>query len=443
MAVAAVLGMLAGVAAVPAVAAAGIAAGADELALILNAPAPSGVARGYTTQLSGTIRYAGPTSTGQVVGATVRITTNQANTVVRIFVGTVPTACAGPATTLTCALPAISRGAGSTSFFTEVQAKTLGSMTVTATVEPPTPDNAADNTMTRYLSVLDGPQWKSPMSFRPPASVQQNLLSRPRPYQCLNFQKIEDGYSKELTWDYYAVAIDRLPKPPGSSFPYLPGTFFNYIRTHLTWGSAGDGWSGSLVDPKQATFQPMSRRYATSYYLADPARDDNWFTGAPQNSVLALNLGNGLDQAAVVTAQYSNTSTSRSWTFYTLFGTCQASVIGYHPVSGVRQFGLNLVGVGEDATYIFWTRGADQISNLGHWALRDSVYAGGHNTWLSLQARVNAFVNGNGGLSTIIGHTVGRVDWYPVCYEYWRPTLAWVDEPGVPIRDENKCAGGG
>jgi hypothetical protein len=257
-------------------------------------------------------------------------------------------------------------------------------------------------------------------------------------------QKIEDAYAREVNWDYYPIAIDRFPIQPGTTQPFLPAGFFSYVRQHLTSGTAANGWNGSLVDPQYSRFQPLSRRLASSYYAAHPARDDTWFTGSPVNSALGLDLGNGMDLAAIVTSEYSNSpsATSRWWTFYTLYGTCQIAV-GYHPVSGARRFGMDRVGVGEDITHIFWTRGADQISNAGHWALRGSVYAGAHNAWLSLQLRVNDFVNRNGGLSAIIGHTVVRVDWTSVCFEYWRPTVAWVDEPGRPVRDENKCGGGG
>jgi hypothetical protein len=165
----------------------------------------------------------------------------------------------------------------------------------------------------------------------------------------------------------------------------------------------------------------------------DPAdsktRNDSalWFSEAPLTAVMRFHLAvlvagglGGEDNADVICAEHA----ADHW----IFSTVPTPKDGNHPVSGNRQFGFATLGAGKSLSSVyqksgisfdnadkdalfFFTRGADRVTNVVHQIGSDTVFAGGHACWQSLQQKVMSWINANGGEATIPGFVSQRWDW--------------------------------
>jgi hypothetical protein len=103
----------------------------------------------------------------------------------------------------------------------------------------------------------------------------------------------------------------------------------------------------------------------------------------------------------------------------------------FHPVSGNRQFGCYMIaGPSIDGTpyggMFIYTRAADRVSGSPLNAqLSGKIFGGGHQTWVSFQARLANYVNAVGGKAAIVPPHSTRYAWAAFAKKH-KPTVDWV-----------------
>jgi len=172
-----------------------------------------------------------------------------------------------------------------------------------------------------------------------------------------------------------------------------------------------------FVDPGRARFSP--------YSAADAAR---WNSNNPVGAMLQNDLGRdwGIfnpEDGSVLCSSYSDTH----WIFSTVFTLADQ----FHPVSGNRQFGCYMIaGPSIDGTpyggMFIYTRAADRVSGSPLNAqLSGKIFGGGHQTWVSFQARLANYVNAVGGKAAIVPPHSTRYAWAAFAKKH-KPTVDWV-----------------
>ncbi|KQW01526.1 hypothetical protein ASC87_14400 [Rhizobacter sp. Root1221] len=188
-----------------------------------------------------------------------------------------------------------------------------------------------------------------------PASVVNEINARGFSLQTI------DAAVGDLNLDFYKVDITRFPS--GWDGPKLLQHFMRNINQY--------------IDTRNTEFTPFSDQDAQRLASANPL-----------GTVFRLNIL-GPDNAAVVISdvkpQYFSVST-----IYT-------PETGDHPVSGHRMFGY----ANEPGKTVFFTRAADRPSLLPM-GFQEAIFFGADKLWRSMQSKVVAFVNDNGGVATII-----------------------------------------
>lgn len=226
-------------------------------------------------------------------------------------------------------------------------------------------------------------RWRSLINHRPSVNLQRELNQQDARWHIHAIENARD----EINLDYYSVIINQLP--PDMSADQL----LSLMRKDLN----------SFIDTSLAVFSP----YAT----ADATR---WSSNNPLGSVLSIELDITPDSASVVTSDVSN----QSWTFSTLWTTKDYG----HPVSGNRRFGY----FEWNGNLVFYTRGADRVTNAFDDFWSEEVFEGGDNLWKSFQSQLTRFVNTYGG-SARTGRTVShRCDWNNVRSRYYNPSTPWL-----------------
>jgi hypothetical protein len=258
------------------------------------------------------------------------------------------------------------------------------------------------------MSHPDGPMAAEPLiSYRPPTVVQREF--RNRGGILWHIQAIEHG-DGALNLDNYRVKILKLPSRRG--IDSLRG-LLDFVRLNIN----------QFIDPGRARFSP--------YSAADGAR---WNSNNPVGAVLHIDLGPDLGPAnpedgSVLCSSYSDTH----W----IFSTVHTPADQYHPVSGSRQFGFYTVSgpsVGGTESFVY-VRAADRVSpsflNAELSSIFNLIFEGGHQTWLSFQRRLAAYVNVTGGKATIVPPYSARYPWLDMAKRH-KPTVDWVykDSPG-------------
>jgi hypothetical protein len=120
----------------------------------------------------------------------------------------------------------------------------------------------------------------------------------------------------------------------------------------------------------------------------------------PVGAVLHIDIPK-LDGAVVVSK-----ADKHSW----VFSTVRTERSGMHPISGNRQFGVRK----EASEHILYTRGVDRASLLVTDMWSSATFAGGKSLWLSLQQRVAAWINENGGNASVSEPEDGQFSWAEV-----------------------------
>ncbi len=241
------------------------------------------------------------------------------------------------------------------------------------------------------------------ISFGPPQSLLDDLTARG-----LAWQKIEDASGDLLNLDLYTLSIRRLPNDPATGTQFTPAGFFDYVRKNFP----------SLLIQYPALPGPSLVPY-------EPADDTKWQSNNPLGAVMKFRIDprpyaekyppfplSGLtvpEYGLVMCAEFvtSQATGDWHWNFVTVKGTV---VVGYHPVSGTRQFGLWQAG----QDLIFYIRAADRATTFLEAAAGEVVFSGAEAYWNGFFANLLAFVKSNNGDAALWPPYSKRHDWETV-----------------------------
>ena len=220
--------------------------------------------------------------------------------------------------------------------------------------------------------------WKELASFRPPITIQQQVIARGKSWMV---QPIEDGWGN-INFDYYPVYVTQLPAPSGS--PMTARALLAYIRMNIN----------SFVDNDYTTFDSYK-----------PSDDAKWHSDELLGAVMYLEIflpGTPLSDSAVVVASHV---AANQWRFSTVQGgppglsaVRDRDNVAAHPVSGNREFGFIDNGSG---MYTFYTKGAERANRFFDLVVSPLGFRAAHVLWQSLQTKICKFVNENGGCASI------------------------------------------
>ena len=197
----------------------------------------------------------------------------------------------------------------------------------------------------------------------PPAAVASEMAQRGFAIQTI------DAAVGDLNLDFYKVDITRFPD--GWDGP----KFLQHFMRHIN----------DFIDTDNTEFIP--------YSTADA---DRLASASPRGAVFKLDIA-GPDNAAVVISDVQPQ--------YFSVTTVHTPETGDHPVSGHRMFGY----ANEQGKTVFFTRAADRPTTLPQ-GFQQIIFLGAEALWESLQRKVAAFVNNNGGAATIVPPFSERFD---------------------------------
>ncbi len=241
------------------------------------------------------------------------------------------------------------------------------------------------------------------INFRPPQSLLDGLTARG-----LAWQRIEDASGNLLNLDLYTLSIRRLPDDPTTGSQFTPAGFFEYVRKNfpslLIQYPALPG--PSLVPYEQADdtkWQSNNPLGAVMKFRIDPRPFAESYPPFPLSGLTVPEFG------LVMCAEFvtSQATGDWHWNFVTVKGT---GVVGYHPVSGTRQFGLWQAG----QDFVFYIRAADRATTWAEAALSDLVFSGAEAYWNGFFANLLAFVKSRNGDAMIWPPYSRRHDWETV-----------------------------
>jgi hypothetical protein len=241
--------------------------------------------------------------------------------------------------------------------------------------------------------------WLDLIRFRPPEAVSSAIAARG-----LGEQRIEDGRGA-LNLDWYPVIIDRLPNKPGTVTRFTEQELFDYVRKNfpsflqvyprtgkaasLETYEANDGVAWASQDPLGAVLK----------FTIDPNPAPMWLDGMP-NSFVLTELG-----LVACTEYVADTVTADfHWNFTTLRGPVP---IGFHPVSGTRQFGL---GKSQDGL-TFYVRAADRPTTVFEQGAGPVLIRGQEEYWETFRTKLVLFVTSLAGIARSGERQSLQFDW--------------------------------
>jgi hypothetical protein len=248
--------------------------------------------------------------------------------------------------------------------------------------------------------------WADLISFRPSIGIQQQLkASGPS----AEVQFIEDaGESSEpdepspdINLDYYPVKVTIFPTVAGQLL--TPMALLRHVRININ----------KLVD--------------TSLFAFDLDNvPPEWASANPEvlqelEQLLGLVLKIDFYQWSLLNVDDGSVVLSSIDTTQFTFSTIYTGVLddSYHPVSGNRQIGFTAQ---QDGSYVFYTRGADRPTTAQDDFFSAIEFHGADVSWKSLQQGIADFVNGNGGVASLLPSQSARFSWQYVKAAYWNPT---------------------
>ncbi len=249
--------------------------------------------------------------------------------------------------------------------------------------------------------VTDSRYWADLIRFEVPSAVTTTVTARG-----LQIQKINDGYG-DVNLDWFQVLITKLPNQPGTNNPFDELGLFEYVRKNFP-----------------VFLQPFPRTGKPHSFEAYEATDNtSWLTSAPLGSVLLFTIDpnplppwsdlafpGGIatvpELGLVACSEYVSDTASGNfyWNFSTLRG---PNPIGYHPVSGTRQFGLGR----KRGVPAFYIRAADRTTTLAEYAGSALAFSGADRYWDYFQTKLAEFVISNGGTAERDLVWSRRYDW--------------------------------
>ncbi len=239
--------------------------------------------------------------------------------------------------------------------------------------------------------------WKNQLLYKVPADITSKLKTRSMYVQYAH----DESYSGDLNTDFYRVRIDAFPTLGGVLT--TPETLIKYIRLHIN----------DLIDTDISDFSPY-----------DAAVDGPvWNSDNPLEAVMKIDIA-GPDNASVAVTSFN----PRGWRFSTV----HTPDTGTHPVSGHRDF-----FIGRDSKnrkFYFVVKGLDMsstgVAGLGFPIGGEYGFGKADELWVSLQDKLIAFINANGGSAAKGGRYSERIDWRLVYYRY-KNALEDVFGPGA------------
>ena len=178
-----------------------------------------------------------------------------------------------------------------------------------------------------------------------------------------------DAAVGDLNLDFYKIDITRFPN--GWDAP----RFLQHFMRHIN----------DFVDTGNTEFIPLTDGDAQRLASANPL-----------GTVFKLDIM-GPDNAAVVISDVKPQ--------YFSVSTIHTPDTGDHPVSGHRMFGY----ANESGKTVFFTRAADRPTLLPQ-GFQQLIFKGAEALWQSMQKKVAAFINDNGGAATIVEPFSERFD---------------------------------
>ena len=157
-------------------------------------------------------------------------------------------------------------------------------------------------------------------------------------------------------------------------------------------------------------FPRTAQQYSLKTYEASDTT--SWASAAPLGSVLLFTIdgnplpflpgfessGDGLltERGLVLCSKYvTKANEDHHWNFTTLKGPYLPFRIGYHPVSGTRQFGLRRDG----NNWVFYVRAADRPTTFAEYGGSPFVFSGADKYWDYFQTKLIEFVVRNDGVA--------------------------------------------
>ncbi|HVI46459.1 MAG TPA: hypothetical protein VM802_16405 [Chitinophaga sp.] len=222
--------------------------------------------------------------------------------------------------------------------------------------------------------------------YQAPQSVINRLLTLDQQYSIYNpifryhLMGIIDANGKVINCDYFPVKISRLPTINGRQV--TASELLAMFRKDIN----------GYINTAKATFEP--------YKYGSVDDETLWNSANPLGAMLHINM---LDDGTVIVTEF-NTDRFTVETAYT-------PKDFEHPVSGNRRWGVT---ADADGGYTFYTMGVDRIT-LGLPDLLNKYTNFGFSTadrlWGSLQEKMTAKINENGGAANVVAPTISRPDY--------------------------------
>lgn len=254
--------------------------------------------------------------------------------------------------------------------------------------------------------------WADLIRFKPPETVLK--LADARLTGAVRLQALEDGWG-DINLDYYPIHVDLLPYKPATRIRFEPEELLEYFRLSIT----GD----TFIDTSVCEFS-----------LYDKATEGAiWNSKCAESAVIHIDMKvswlpsklNNPDDGSVICSRHEATLFR--------FSTVKTLADNLHPVNGNREFGVwTRPGAAVSTApvhavtrinlpqYVFYTRGADRVTDLDNHIMNRAVFGGGHELWSSLQRKFSQFVSRNGGLTEKrLWNISQRHDWKLIRKKYF------------------------
>ena len=214
--------------------------------------------------------------------------------------------------------------------------------------------------------------WAELTSFTPPSTVLDHVEN-----SGYEMQFIDDANNPNVNLDYFSISIQTMPKKPNGQ-TMTDEEFINHFRLNLT----------SFTEN---TWTPIS--------------SDNtlWNSNNPLGSILTVHIFG--DNGGIVSSEHD----ACCWVFSTVKVPGLFTIVGTHPVSGNRQFGITT----ENGVKTFFIKGADRSKNLLNLVLG---YGPADDFWETTLENIEAFIEApaQGGQCSINVADKNRPNWISV-----------------------------
>jgi len=239
-------------------------------------------------------------------------------------------------------------------------------------------------------SPCDAPNdWKELGTLRPADSMIHGFFGST--LGTISYQKITEGYG-DVNLDLYEVEITTPPTTQASG-----KELFEFWRRDLAKGD-----DTQMVDINQCSFKAF-----------DDGEGTRWGSDNPLTTYITIHLARlissitsfSFDDGSVMCTEFASNDDGGHW----IFSVIESIRDGGHPVSGNRRFGW----YPRDGKIIFYTKGVDRVTT---WMDRiasaaGQVFENADLTWISMQDKLVAYVNANGGSARKLDRISVRCPW--------------------------------